>query len=62
MAFTVLFGISMFAFLAQGILSKKWLGFTVAMVLGCVFELIGYAGRFAAYSNVYSEVGCGSKI
>jgi hypothetical protein len=57
LAFAVLFGISALAFLAQGIASKKgWVGFTIAMVLGCVIEVIGYAGRVRAYDHLYSEV------
>jgi hypothetical protein len=57
LAFAVLFGISAFAFLAQGIASKKrWVGFTIAMLLGCVTEVVGYVGRVMAYNNLYSEV------
>jgi hypothetical protein len=56
LAFTVLFGISAIVFLAQGITSKKWWGFTVAMLMGCVLEVIGYMGRVLAYHDMYSEV------
>jgi hypothetical protein len=56
LAFTVLFGISVIIFLTQGITSKKWWGFTVAMLLGCVLEVIGYMGRVLAYNDMYSEV------
>lgn len=56
LAFAVLFGISMLAYLGQGIFSKKWIGFTVAMVGGCVLEMIGYAGRVAAYKDLWHEV------
>lgn len=41
LTFTVLFGISMIAYLAQGIVGKRWLGFTIAMVSGCALEVIG---------------------
>jgi uncharacterized membrane protein len=57
LAFAVLFGISALAFTAQGIASKKrWMGFTVAMVLGCVIEVVGYVGRAQAYDDLYTEV------
>jgi hypothetical protein len=57
LAFAVLFGISALAFLIQGTASKKrWLGFTFAMVLGCVTEVVGYVGRVKAYDDLYSEV------
>jgi hypothetical protein len=57
LAFAILFGISALAFLAQGIASKKrWLGFTIAMVLGCIIEVVGYVGRVMAYEDIYSEV------
>jgi hypothetical protein len=62
LTFAVLFGISMLAFLAQGIYSKKWLGFTIAMVTGCVLEVMGYAGRFVAYEELYTEVCCGRNV
>jgi hypothetical protein len=54
--FIAIFGLSTVLYLAQGILSKKWLGFTIAMVSGGVLEIIGYAGRIMANSDVYSEV------
>lgn len=56
LAFTILFSISALAFLAQSIASKKrWLSFTIAMVLGCIIEVIGYAGRVKASDDLYSE-------
>jgi hypothetical protein len=56
-AFAILFGISALLFLVQGIVSKKrWLGFTIAMVCGCVLEVIGYVGRIRAYNNLYDNV------
>ena len=55
-AFTVLFGISTLAFLAQGIVGKRWLGFTIAMVSGCALEIIGYIGRVLAFDDLYHEV------
>ena len=55
-AFTALFALSMVAYLAQGIVGKRWLGFTIAMVAGCLIEVIGYAGRVMAYNDLFHEV------
>ncbi|KAF1848641.1 sphingoid long-chain base transporter RSB1 [Cucurbitaria berberidis CBS 394.84] len=54
-AFVVLFGISTLAFLAQGFSGKKWLGFTIAMEMGCILEVIGYIGRILAYNDLFHE-------
>jgi hypothetical protein len=56
LAFAVVFGISTIAFLVQGIASKRWLGFTIAMASGCALEVVGYIGRVLAYNDVFSEV------
>lgn len=56
LAFAVLFGLCAIAFLGLGIRNKKWLGFTIAMVGGCVLEVVGYAGRYMAYEDLWSEV------
>jgi hypothetical protein len=57
LAFAILFGISALTYVFQGIFSKtKWLGFTVAMVSGCVLEVIGYIGRVMANDDIFSEV------
>jgi hypothetical protein len=61
LTFAALFGISMLAYLAQGALSKKWVGFTIAMVAGCTLEVIGYTGRFAAYKDMWHEVCSGRR-
>jgi hypothetical protein len=54
--FTALFGLSTIAFLAQGIASKKWLGFTIAMASGCALEAVGYVGRILAHQDMFAEV------
>jgi hypothetical protein len=59
LVFAVLFGLAALTFLVQGFRSKRWLGFTIAMVGGCVLEVIGYAGRAVAYNKLWSEVRCG---
>jgi hypothetical protein len=57
LAFILLFGFSAIVFLLQGIaVKKKWVGFTIVMVTGCVLEVVGYTGRVLAYSDLYSEV------
>ncbi|RYN25625.1 hypothetical protein AA0112_g8439 [Alternaria arborescens] len=53
--FTALFGLSTIAFLAQGIASKKWLGFTIAMASGCALEAVGYVGRILAHQDMFAE-------
>ena len=62
LAFTVLFGLSMVAFLVQGIAGKRWLGFTIAMASGCALEVIGYVGRLMAHDDMFSEVCVGNNI
>lgn len=54
--FTVLFGLSTILFLGQAVLSRRFLGFTVAMVSGCILEVIGYIGRDLSYYNPFAEV------
>ncbi|KAF1915973.1 RTA1 like protein-domain-containing protein [Ampelomyces quisqualis] len=55
-AFAILFGLSALVFLTQGFASKKkWLGFSIAMVCGCVLEVIGYTGRILAWDDMYSQ-------
>jgi hypothetical protein len=54
--FIVLFAISTTAYLAQGLISKKWLGFTIAMASGCTLEVVGYAGRVMAHHDVFDDV------
>lgn len=56
LAFLILFGISTLAFIGQGFLNRAWLGFTIAMVCGCLLEVIGYIGRVLAHSDGFSEV------
>jgi hypothetical protein len=57
LAFAIVFGLSALVFLTQGFASKKtWLGFSIAMVCGCVLEAIGYIGRLLARDDVFSQV------
>jgi hypothetical protein len=56
MAFTILFGLSTLGYVGQGVFSRGWLGFTIAMVCGCILEVIGYVGRVLAYNDGFTEV------
>ena len=56
LTFLVLFAISTLAYAGQGLLNRAWLGFTIAMVCGCLLEVIGYIGRVLAYNNGFTEV------
>jgi hypothetical protein len=42
--------------IAQGWRYKTW-GFMTAMVLGCLDEIIGYAGRILMYNNPFAQGG-----
>ena len=54
--FIALFGISMFIHIFQGI---RWrtISFAICMTLGCIDELIGYAGRILLHDNPFSFNG-----
>ncbi|KAF2265332.1 RTA1-domain-containing protein [Lojkania enalia] len=53
--FLALFALSTLLYLGQGILSKRFLGFSIAMVCGCALEVIGYAGRVLSHDNPFAE-------
>lgn len=50
------FGFSCLAYIGQGILSRRFIGFTIAMVLGTLGETIGYVGRIMMHNNPWEEV------
>lgn len=54
--FLAIFGLSTSLFLFQAVLSKRFLGFTIAMVSGCALEVIGYVGRVMSYYNPFNQV------
>ena len=54
--FLAIFGLSTSLFLVQAILSKRFLGFTIAMVSGCALEVTGYVGRVMSYYNPFNQV------
>ena len=54
--FLALFGLSMIIHIAQGIRWRTW-PFMIAMVLGCITEMIGYGGRIKLWQNPFSFPG-----
>ncbi|KAF2843217.1 RTA1-domain-containing protein [Patellaria atrata CBS 101060] len=56
-AFLALFTLSLLLFLFQAALSRRFLGFTFAMVSGCILEVIGYIGRIMSHNNPFQEAG-----
>lgn len=53
--FTAIFGLSTLLFLGQAVLSKRFTGFSIAMICGCALEVIGYIGRVLSYYNPFKE-------
>ncbi|KAL8911818.1 MAG: hypothetical protein Q9171_003086 [Xanthocarpia ochracea] len=53
--FLALFLLSLLAFLVQGTFPKRFIGFTIAMVCGCILEALGYIGRIMSYHNPFGE-------
>ena len=51
-----LFAFSLTCFILQAALSKRFIGFTIAMVSGCILEVIGYVGRIMSHHNPFSQV------
>lgn len=54
--FISLFALAMVIHIAQGLHWKTW-GFMLAMLLGCVDEILGYSGRIFLHSNPFSFGG-----
>lgn len=54
--FLAIFSLSLCLFLVQGVLSRRFLGFTIAMASGCALEILGYIGRVMSYYNPFEEV------
>lgn len=52
--FAVIFGVCILAQLVIGIKYKTW-GYMVAMIMGCIAELVGYIGRIMLYQNPFNE-------
>ncbi|EEH10300.1 parasitic phase-specific protein PSP-1 [Histoplasma capsulatum G186AR] len=54
-AFAAIFGFSLVAFVLQSFISRRFLGFSIAMILGTLCELIGYIGRILMYNNPWAQ-------
>ncbi|KAI1662457.1 RTA1-domain-containing protein [Daldinia decipiens] len=55
--FLALFALSLIGFLAVFAFTRRGGNFTIAMVLGLISEIIGYAGRIMSWQNQWSENG-----
>lgn len=55
-AFAAIFGFSLAAFVLQSFISRRFIGFSIAMILGTLCELIGYIGRILMYNNPWAQV------
>lgn len=56
--FLVLFSFSLVCFSLQAALSRRFIGFTIAIVAGCILEVAGYVGRIISYKNPFDQVCC----
>ncbi|KAL9563816.1 hypothetical protein ACKAV7_012058 [Fusarium commune] len=54
--FIGIFGISMALHLFQGIQMQTW-GFMASMTVGCILEIVGYAGRIIIHNNPFDFDG-----
>ena len=55
--FIVLFGLSLIGFLVVYAITRRGTAFTVALTLGLICEVIGYAGRIMGWVNPWDENG-----
>ena len=56
--YLALFALALFLFILQVGLSRRFIGFTIAMVSGCILEVIGYVGRVQGWKNPFDQVWC----
>lgn len=54
--FAAIFALSAITYAAQGLHSKKFIAFAIAMFLGCVSEVIGYIGRIMMWISPWAGV------
>ncbi|KAI9812307.1 MAG: hypothetical protein M1827_004756 [Pycnora praestabilis] len=55
--FLALFSLSLICFLFQGFLSKRFVGFTIAVCCGCALEVLGYVGRLMSHHDPFNQNG-----
>ncbi len=60
--FIGLFSISLILYLLGIFWSKRFLAFSIAMILGNLTEIIGYAGRIMSHSDPFTEVPSNIKL
>jgi hypothetical protein len=53
--FLALFSLSTVLFIGQAF-NKRFVGFSIAMISGCILEILGYIGRVMSYHNPFVEV------
>ncbi|KAM5346824.1 hypothetical protein ACJ41O_009829 [Fusarium nematophilum] len=56
-AFLAIFGASLLGFIATWVVTRKGTAFNVALILGLICEVLGYAGRIMSWQNPWSENG-----
>ena len=54
--FLTLFSVSLACFVLQAALSRRFVGFSLAMISGCVLEVLGYVGRIMSWWNPFNQV------
>lgn len=54
--FLALFSFSLCSFILQAALSRRFIGFSIAMVSGRALEVLGYVGRIMSWNNPFSQV------
>ena len=54
--FLAFFSLALLCFLLQGFRSRQFLGFTVAVVCGCLLEILGYIGRLISHADPFNQV------
>ncbi|KZF23050.1 parasitic phase-specific protein PSP-1 [Xylona heveae TC161] len=55
--FDGLFALSLGLYISQAIISRSFIGFSIAMICGCILEVLGYVGRLMSNSNPFNENG-----
>lgn len=56
-AFLAVFAASLLGFLVTWAITGRGTAFNVALILGLICEVLGYAGRIMSWQNPWSEVG-----
>ena len=54
--FLALFSFSLCCFVLQVALSRRFVGFSIALISGCILEVLGYVGRIMSYHNPFFKV------